>query len=406
MGVIFEQEHFDVAEIQREGLETSKALFEEIAPGLPPRLIDTRIRLFDSLENYPNPDFLADLYQISGWIDTQLQEGRFRLEQETPRILALKFSREDVIRQQLAYFASLLFAEARTKNQIGPGKIAFALPLNGSIPILDILAKRDLGKELLIPVNIWGTKGAETGKAEIAGGLPEKLLEPERMVMFADDVVDSAVTAIQLALARRKMRLSLLELEGDTEYDDLLPSLQNLLAQKKDHKDELVIQYQRAARLFKEEKVVIAPLYMKNKPLSDALNQLVTDDQLTSLSSLWGMLQQTALAVTTEIGEDEWIMGGSGDWKALLDTGVSGETLLKYIPEEHHKNLRALGFDRLSLRIGAGVADLLVFNPDGVDGAYDQLVSAIADLITEYMENAHDEKWYANLAESRQTALI
>ncbi len=364
--------------ITRPGVLTIEDLLTEHFSGVP--LLGTRVGLEEGAENY-NHKLLTYLYSVADYLDTQTEDGRTWLEKFVPYVFSKElFFYDEVVEQQNKYINAL---KALAENPQGDKKIVFALPMHGAFPIADQLVETFTDK--IFPINISGSLGTTTGTAQVHGELPEDILDENNTVVFADDVGDTFITAAQLAMKRRERRLDIKKEDYmKDEYAQKIKLIQDLRDQTKDKSadiaqinKDLIEQYSLLTPLFQEENIVIATLYSKNKPVFETLTKLA-DASTTNETAQWINIQKRLLKVCTEISEDDWIVGGRGDWNyPLLDTKIKGLDILEKIPEKHRKLLETMGLARLSLRIGAGVGSLKIFNP----AKQEELLQLIADLI-------------------------
>lgn len=355
-------------------------LKEEVFPGVP--RLEIRIGLEKEV-GYYNPELLTCLYRIADGLDSSLDSSRPVIEALIPKVFSFtEYNYQKVVEQHRKYIDAL-------KELKNTPDVVFAFPMYGALPIADKL-KNTFPRDTLFPVKISGSTGVITGAAEVRGELPGKLLDPNNIVVFADDVADSCITATQLALKRRRQRLDLTDdMYNNDKYVSLVRLIQALREERRESKDkarideitkELEEKYIKLTPLFQEENVVIATLYSKNKPVYEALRDLTKSP--LSHREQWINIQARLLEVCSRFSEDDWVIGGQGDWDyPLLDTSISGAELLEKVPLPYRDSLKAMGLDRLFLRIGAGLKPLMVFNPK----AREALVREIANLVVGYM---------------------
>lgn len=384
----------------RENLE-SMDLFQEIYPAVIP--LATRLDIKKPLEDFPDHQFLSDLYYLVARLDEHTDATIDDLSQVrdwevsadggvkfvSGRILHRLATEDEVKQHQNEYVDKLLGLDAfASRKNIS---LQFAFPPYGAVPIeYDLEGKID-GNRLH---NVWiqGSDETTTGGAQIIRQLPEEIQNPANYVVFADDVLDSGNSALRVALARRSIRLK-------TEVADL-PNTYLPKDIARLHKEEgLAFDNERfrslfdeAARIMREEKVILLPFYSKNKLFLQQLNNRAETEGLTPMPSEWPILQTMALDNVKEWSPHDWIMGGQGQWALpLLDTGISGKAILKYVSDESQQELVRLGLPDMVIRFGAGIKGLVGFNPDGVrdgdkDIIYDHLVKSLAAQVDRLMQ--------------------
>lgn len=388
--LLLEADHFSPAElVQSFPSEATEILFTPIENILP---LEVAVRLLDEVDTYPDKEFLRDLSGIVEWADDQLEVYVPTSHFLNRRVLADKFSSGEVKSQMDDYFETLFDI---LDNHPDRSSMVVATPMYGSAPIWSQIKEHFQDKPFA--AFIHGTTGTNTGGAEVKKPLADPLINPDNIAFFADDVSDTCVSVARFAMERHRTRVG--DDHIDAKFVSLISQLQELKRQKKSFADsDYKPLYQRLAQLLQGEHVVLAPIYNKNQPLFDSLRDYMSG-LLQDTEDPWMELQEICMGQAVPIGEREWIMGG-GVYGPLLDTGVNGkgdeETkgMLDFIDPKYHDELKRLGFDKLYLRIGAGVGKLVIFNPDRVDGAYDSLVEWVAGLVREYMDfrQAHEQE--------------
>lgn len=377
-----EVDHFRPAElVQSFPPDAMEILFTPIDDILP---LEVAVRLLGEVEEYPDQEFLRDLSGIVEWADDELEAYQPPSQSRNSRVLADKFSSEQVGTQMDDYFETLFDI---FDNHPHRSSMVVATPMYGSAPIWNKVKEHFPDKPFA--AFIHGTTGTNTGGAEVKKPLAEPLVDPDTIAFFADDVSDTYVSVARFAMERHKTRVGNDHI--DAKFVSLIDELQELKRQRKSFADaDYQSLYQRLAQLLHEEKVVLAPVYNKNQPLFDSLREYM-GTLAQDTEDPWMELQEKCMAQAVSIGEREWIMGG-GIYGPLLDTGINGkgdeETkgMMDFIDPKYHEELRRLGFNKLYLRIGANIGKLVIFNPDGVEDAYDGLVEWVAGLVTQYMD--------------------
>lgn len=259
-------------------------------------------------------------------------------------------------------------------------------PVFGAIPIKE--ADRQ-NSDNGAPIWATGSRGDNTGFARLLKPLPEQAQPPETVVVFKDDVLDSGVTAMLVAIERRKIRNSKEGKSDDSgQYVALIGQIDQMHNTQNMSFDDGRFQpiYSQAARLLRDENVMMMPIYVKNKIFLEEIKKVYNEDLHQPAPPVWAQAQRKAVESMVVRDAHEWIMGGKGEWAySMLDTGVEGQEILAYIEDENLKrDLIIKGFDRLYLRIGAGLEGLIAFNPDRnkVKGAvYQHLVKSLAEQI-------------------------
>ncbi|OGG06033.1 hypothetical protein A2777_00765 [Candidatus Gottesmanbacteria bacterium RIFCSPHIGHO2_01_FULL_40_15] len=400
--------YFDITSLTQQ--ETPEWLFENNELGITP--LQLHVRLLKPLKTgaYPDRRFLFHLFKMTESTDRDMMENQ--PEWVERGFFTVKYTSDEVAKIQNSYLQGLKEIYSLAKASEEGDNIRFAFPLYGAMPIMarmnEIADKelREVGirKEQLLHAPIWGTQGASTGGAQVDKTINPELLKPENYIVLSDDVLDSGVSAIQLGIARRLKRLGLEELL-EKDYGNLVSDIRELRGQGRIFDDrQLVEKFARAAKLLREERIIVAPLFCKNQPFNNLLIQEVKTN-FSEYDGVLAVMQDRANRKTNLIGESEWIMGGVGGWDSgypLLDTGVNGaaETgtkkvkgILYYTDPEYETILIKLGLDKLFLRVGAGIKDLVVFNAK----KYDELVWEVAKNVNAYMEYTVDQGLYSDL---------
>lgn len=366
-------------------MSTLEDLLRERSDGVRP--YEARVRLTAPLEAFPNHNFLGYLYGAVGFVDSQMNAYPEKLTD----LFKEKYSILEVVSQQQRYVSE--FQRILVDDYYDRDNVVIATPMYGALPIMERL-KEVLGDRFdVLPAWISGTTGATTGEAQVIKTLDPRLLDEKKTVILADDVTDSCVSLATLALERQKVRQ---DGKVDQVYVDMLREMQRLkdLDPVTDYSDDAyIVPYQRLAQLLEKEHIVIAPFYNKNKPVLSEIIQYASHGEIQP--SIWTSLQADFSSIAVDIGQREWIMGGQGDWEQpLLDTGINGAHkgntmgMLDYIEKKYHQHLINMGFDKLYLRIGAGIKNLVVFERE----QYNNLVEILAKLVTAYMEKNFPQK--------------
>lgn len=394
--------------------ELSDDLFETKDFGFMP--LQTVVRLHDD-----NPertftreqkDFLKFLHTASSEWDSNMSAHLSRLIREGQ--IAPIFSKKEVSGFQERYLDILA-------NVVEANNTEILCPMYGAASILKAAKERGISEEHLFPGWIAGTVSTSTGEAKILRPLPAEILDPARYIIAADDVLDSNNSILRLALERRLKRLGSLggeaklpeeiqvyrnnrrriknEIREITESNGFYTQghMQKLLKDLEIQEQMLQTLYQVVAELFMEEKVVIAPLFNKNPMLKNALldrGTIIRNSGEIGLDEKWYEMQKNMLGVTSDVSEDQWIIGGKGKWELpLLDTGLEGTDLLAMIPEnDSHRPvidyLQSVGLPGIYIRWAAAIPELVEYIPGGMNGidAMTEAKNWFARICQEYAE--------------------
>lgn len=367
-------------------------IFKQILPNREtPLVINTRVRFGEKYDK----ELVTALFAVGSWLDQEFERQIGDLAALDPPRMELKFSQEQVAKQQKNYLARVNIAINIADVSGVKDRLTYGFPMCGAASIMNELAKRypDL-IDSFFPLPVWGSKRNTTGGAEIRGTLDNRLTDKENIVLILEDVTDSVMTAIRFALLRKGER------EGNLgEYTDLVGNIEKLRKKKKPFTDpDLVKEYDRAAKLFMEEKVVFAPIYSKNAPFTDSLRKwaqiAIENSEKDAVCGTCGVMQTTVLGYDDDkndnkivmIREDEWIMGGKGEWDlSLLDTGISGEDLLSKLVD-YQGYLEKVGFRDYLVRIGPGMRGLYIFDPKNTKQLFPELVETVAQPMKIYLD--------------------
>jgi hypothetical protein len=303
------------------------------------------------------------------------------LNTNVPKEAFTILSRPETVRRQRDEFTDRLTS---LKGLISFANIetVFAFPMSGARPLMYEFARRQKESEGIFPVWIGGTEGTSTGEAQIKKNLPEDLLRPESIVVFADDVTDTFVTSLQLA----HRRLEKSNADPDLPYTGRKNDLEMIQKLKKAkipfNSEEYTQYYENAAKTYHEAGVVIAPLYNKNAHMTNILKTYASELQAKERKNVWAIAQLAALDIpeNRQYSENQWLMGAG-----VLDTGIKGSEILERLKTQKETELaeilRASGMSDLELRIGAtGLESLVEFNGD----YRNDLVQRIADWVRVY----------------------
>lgn len=353
---------------------------------------ESKIKLESTPQSYKNPEFMHHLYRLVDWIDHEINY-EMKFESSGGRVIGMKYPKDEVTGQQNRYVDNLSLIG---RNEEYGGETVFAFPMMGSRPLME-KAKVVLDKTKIVPAWINSRVGTGDATIEVKRKLDPQLLDKNKTVIWCDDVADSLSTIGALAAERNKARNSG-KLDG--LYKSTLEQINTLTTgeDKISFSDERFgLVFDQMAQMLKAEKIVLAPLYNKNSPATVKIMDLANSDG----NSGWSKAQKQAINAMVEIGENEWIMGGAGDGdESMLDTSILGnsekkENIWKYIPKEYQEVLTKAGLEKefsgLMLRIGGGIEDLVVFNPDHPEKrkeAYQELVKSVADVVTSYVRYA------------------
>src|SRR3990167_1137050 len=196
------------------GLPPNAVIYEgnrtEIDVGLPDTdEFRTRLVLNNGPEKY-DLKFLAYLFNLSRAIDEKINENaRFypHIDDSVPdgefRELVRLHSPEKMGHIQKNFIRSLRIAKYGMEDQ--GSEVVMAFPKWGSLAIMRAMEFEGLSGDGLIPADISGSVGTETGHAK-ASNLPNELLDQEKVVFFPDDIFDTCVTLIQLGIERAKVK--------------------------------------------------------------------------------------------------------------------------------------------------------------------------------------------------------
>lgn len=370
----------------------------------------TSLVLKDSPEKY-DPGLLYDLFAFSREIDNKINQTADNypnildpVESGQYRELVRLHSPELMHLIQKNFIGMLKIS--REKIEEYGREVVMAFPEWGSLAILRAMEKEGLPKEILIPADISGSVGTDTGHAS-AENLPTDLLDPKKVVFFPDDIFDTCVTEIELGIARA---IVMAEQNGikvnnhifhdpDAFEDKMRLARKGLLPEM-----ETEQVWKELAQLLWEVDVISAPFSIKNPPFAKAVIDLVSEVWSNPGSSDWdrqkAAIQGQLMFQTHYINPNHWIIGGRWGGIPLLDTKVRGQTIwdeLSNHQEEYGiksgqlENLKESGLDKLSLRSFSGLDGLWVFNPEGLsednkpesfqddDLPYNQLVRFYAD---------------------------
>lgn len=366
---------------------TRESIFLEMHPGINVRPIDLYVGRRDELFSFDR-EFLHALYDIVRFEDSQFDGKPDGVEDDEPRRYTVLYTADEIATSQRSYISTL-------KGFAQEDGVVFACPLHGSATIMDRLLASGVAKSNIFPAHISGTEETFTGTAQITGDLPDELKIPQNTVVFADDVLDSAVTAVQLAFKRHDYRMKGTGAMAGYSFSEPLAGLPERMRQSRKGKLKPKADSQvwvEVAKLLVEEKMVVATFTMKNHSLRKALTELIDSGEVKN--ELWLNMQGKTLAKTIKVRSKDWIMGCQGEWRyPMLDTKINGVKqsdegigLLDYIPAGYQGVARRLGLDKLYLRAGAGIRQMVVFNPDSEPNAYASLVEELAGYVTQYLE--------------------
>ena len=356
-----------------------------------------------------DPHLLDYLFVLSTSINDQINQKRESYsfiddprQNDEYRALVKLHSPEKMLQIQRNFIEML----TKSRLQISEyGKeVVMAFPLWGSVAIMRAMEKEGLPQDSLIAASISGSVGTETGHAK-ADRLPEALLDPNKIVIFPDDIYDTCVTLIQLAIQRAKVKAELNGIRinhkiysNPEEFEERMRLARN--GKLSSEEQEQV--WSNLAQLLWEVDVLSAPFSIKNPPFATAVIKLVADIQADPRSSDWERLkasmQYQLMQQTHHINPNHWIIGGKWDGIPLLDTKIRGKALLDELTErkddygitvQQIKKLREGGLKNLSLRAFAGLEGLWVYNPDGVPEGidYSLLVQYFASHLADYVNH-------------------
>ncbi|KKS97586.1 MAG: hypothetical protein UV73_C0007G0029 [Candidatus Gottesmanbacteria bacterium GW2011_GWA2_43_14] len=346
----------------------------------------TRLVLKDDQVAF-DPVFLYDLFVISQAIDETINQNasvfpdiKDQVGKGEFRELVRLHDSEKMKQVQKNFIRTLKTAREDVEEQ--GRKVVMAFPIWGSLAIMRAMEREQIPQEVLQPADISGSLGTETGHAKAEKLAPE-LLDPEKVVFFPDDIFDTCVTLIELGIERAKVKVARNGLKinhdifQDVEAfeDKMRLARKGLLSQ-----EETVKVWKDLAELLWEVDIISAPFSIKNPPFADAVITLSTKVWKDPDSSDWdrkkAAIQGQLMFQTHYINPDNWIIGGRWEGIPLLDTKVSGKTVMdllardqeKYlITEKQLRNLQQAGLDILSFRAFSGLDGLWVFNPDGLN---------------------------------------
>lgn len=197
----------------------------------------------------------------------------------------------------------------------------------------------------------------------------EKFLDPNDVIVVADDIVDKRSVIIELAGARLEEFLAL-----EISNDDL-------------------------AEKCRQAQVVVAPLYSKNEAFITALRNVATETARDTNTASWARMQLQVLQDVKSFSPDDWLIGGMDQSLAqlypdsppgLLDGNVEFDMLLARLPElveeeyissEERKLIEQYysGLSGYDLRLGATCRELYAF----VGGDFDAYVLFMARMLVE-----------------------
>lgn len=247
-------------------------------------------------------------------------------------------------------------------------------PLFGSYPLLTTLAWEF--PERIFPLRISGTKGTEARGVQIQE-IPPESLNPQKTLIFFDDIVDPGVTLAQIVLERRKVRRKELESKNPLlvlgSHESLSERLAETFGQDYDNFEHW-LWYDELARLMKEENVLLAAIFSKNQPLYEVIEEIAKEDK-----SGWGKKQLALLEKTCQL-PNFWVVGAG-----LLDTNVYWQDIYERLSPKAQGRFAALGLREelpLVLRIGAAsIEPLLALKNNDVKALQREFANFLSDSI-------------------------
>ncbi|OGG12712.1 hypothetical protein A3D77_03855 [Candidatus Gottesmanbacteria bacterium RIFCSPHIGHO2_02_FULL_39_11] len=251
-----------------------------------------------------------------------------------------------------------------------------ACPMMGSWGIMDWQRRNGMDENSVVPVEINGAVGVETGEAQVRALFPPQVLDPKRYVIVADDVGDSFVSMLRVAGVRMRSRMNT-KPDELTDVDTVIDEIEELkkIVRKEKPDDPDVWKDPRFGKLYKKavsylrsEHVVVAPFISKNKQFLDVLRE----EYQTHQRDEWSSMQYEMLKDQVEMDASMWITGGAGDgvWDGvrLFDIGKKLSDIRQYLPESLQRAIDAEGCaDNVIVRLIARIPELLGLN-HGVEG--------------------------------------
>ncbi len=235
--------------------------------------------------------------------------------------------------------------------------VLIALPMMGAYSFQKSLISRGISPDSILPVYIDGSAGQSSGASVLKEPLPETLKDLSKPVVMVDDVGDTIVTGIVLAMER--LKLANQDLDKISDYARVLQEIKRHRA--KDNplqftEHEFLPLYREAASLFRKANMIFAPLYIKNSTVRATLYE----EAGRSDKSSWGLSQLRMLDQAVLVPESMWLMGGKGvDDDGLLDTGIQVNDLSPYLRAVDRKYIKKHTLGNITLRLGAGIRELL-----------------------------------------------
>src|SRR3989338_860517 len=319
----------------------------------------------------------------------------------------------ELMQQIQKNFISMLKTSGEKIREHGR-EVVMAFPKWGSLAILRAMEKEGLPGEMLISADISGSVGTDTGHAR-AENLPQELLDPNKVVLFPDDIFDTCVTLIELGIARASVkaeqngiRVNHRIFHNPDEFEEIMRKARKGLLPE----EETELVWKELAKILWDVDVISAPFSIKNPPFAQAVISLASDIWNDPNVSDWdrqkASIQGQLMFQTHYINPNHWIIGGRWGGIPLLDTKVLGITIWEEISNHSEKYgvsanqleyLAQTGILELSLRSFSGLDGLWVFNPEGLceenmpNGygedllPYNQLVQYYADHIASFTLN-------------------
>lgn len=300
------------------------------------------------------------------------EESQLPPDQEAVLVRAVKISNKTLVRDALLlgpgdegkYSTRLLMPEETEAAITGCTQAAYAMatqhadlhlvfPMAGALPLAQRIHALGLPTTRMSAVDINGTIADTTGEASVKGKLPQEVLDPNRFILMVDDIGDSFVSALQLALERKKYRVNLAGQPYDERAGNVL--MQQLKTANHTSGNDFPV-YEDFARLCQEENVLLMPVFSKNPNAHHALVALALENDQQE-HYRWKDLQlELYKRYKTHTLPDVWVVGAG-----LMDIGISLEDIVDAFPPElkSHPDVAAWTGHQVLLRLGTSIPGLV-----------------------------------------------
>ena len=208
----------------------------------------------------------------------------------------------------------------------------FFLP-GGGIPLYQSVRALGFPEKRMHALEISGSAGTQTGRAEIKQDIPKELLDIKNIILIPEDMGDSYITIFRFIMARSLAR------DPSSKNAEFLYTLLKELQLAHDNHNKDAVAYQFLVDVASKENVVLKPVWSKNEQVSQKIKEIAYS--WFSPFTEWKSIQQALLkkAPIKEYPYDKWTVGAN-----IMDTAILAQTVRQALHPQFRDDPRITRF--------------------------------------------------------------